>query len=301
MTKKQKFLKILRDYGITTIGCVLYGLGVSMFLTPYQITPGGVTGISQTICYLLNWEAGIGLLMLAINIPLFIVGAIVFGKKFLLSTFYATFLSSGFVELFDWLFQDIRVIPVENPLAPLIAAVVGAILFGAGAALIFRVGSSTGGTDIVVKLLRRKFRHLLTGEICLMIDATIVIISAIVHQDFLQGFYSALCVATFMLVFDQVLYGGNSAKLVYIVPNTHNVNDLCQKLMLEVDTGATFLQGKGAYSGEDKQIIMCVCKNISYPKLRDVVRREDPQAFIIVSSAREIYGLGYKDQNADEL
>ncbi len=302
MEKKKIVLDVLKRYLIVTVGCVIYALGVELFLSANDIATGGVTGISLIISHFTS--IGSGTLILIINIPVFILGAIFFGKNFAISTVYSTALSSVLMELFDRLFADI--LPITNN--QLIAAVAGGVLFGTGMGLIFRMGSSTGGTDIIVKILRRKFRQLKTGEISLCVDITIVTASVIAHTfetgfaaAFEQGFYSAASLITFMLIFDLVLYGGNSAKLVYIVPSRQDADAMCATIMKEIDTGATFLQGRGAYTGDEKQVIMCVCKNTSYPKLRDVVRREDPKAFMIVSSAREIYGEGYADPNAEEL
>lgn len=295
MEKKKIALNILKRYSIASLGCILYALGVELFLSPNGIATGGVTGISLIIEHLTG--IGAGVFVLVINIPVFILGAVFFGRNFAISTIYSTVLSAVLMEVFDFLLVD--VVPITE--SPLIAAIAGGVLFGAGMGLVFRMGSSTGGTDIIVKILRRKFRQLKTGEISLCVDIIIVTASAIVYRDFEQGFYSAVSLITFMLTFDLVLYGGNSAKLVYIVPSRKDSDVMCETIMKEINTGATFLRGRGAYTGDDKDVIMCVCKNVSYPKLRDVVRREDPKAFMIVTSAREIYGEGYADPNAEEL
>ncbi len=294
MNKKTVF-DILKRYSIATLGCVIYSLGVSLFLSPNNIFTGGVTGIALIIQHVSGW--GAGLLIVIINIPMFILGAVFFGRNFTVSTLYSTLLSSFLIEVFDRLFADF--LPLTE--SPLVAGVAGGVLFGAGVGLIFRVGSSTGGTDIIVKALRRRFRQLKTGEISLAVDIVIVSVGAIVYRNFEQGFWSATSLIAFMLMFDLVLYGGNSAKLIYIVPSMKDPTELCNTLMSEINTGATYLTGRGAYSGDDKQVILCVCRSGSYPKLRDVVRREDPKAFMIVSSAREIYGEGYTDPNAEEL
>ncbi len=293
--KNKKVLDFIKRYVIITIGCVIYSLGVELFLGPNNIATGGVTGIALLIEHLAPLGAGVWVLIL--NVPMFILGAISFGKQFLASSLYSTALSSVLMEIFGVLLKNY--VPITQN--TMIAAISGGLLFGVGVALIFRMGSSTGGTDVLVKVLRKKFRHIRTGELAIAIDIVIVLTSSIVYNDFETGFYSAISLIVFMVAFDFVLYGGNSAKMIYIVPSIEDSSQICNCIMKELDTGATYISGKGAYTGNDKDIIMCVCKSSLYPKLRDIVHREDAKAFIIVSSAREIYGEGYKDPNAEEL
>ena len=169
------------------------------------------------------------------------------------------------------------------------------------------MGSSTGGTDVVVKILRKKFRYIRTGMISMTIDMTIVGTSALVYwalgmeNVFELTCYTFISIVVFTTMFDFVLYGGNSAKLIYIISSGENSVKICEKLLHELDVGATFVDGEGAYTGDEKRIIMCAVKSFLYPKLRDIVRSVDPNAFTIVTSAKEIYGEGYKNHFDDEL
>ena len=135
----------------------------------------------------------------------------------------------------------------------------------------------------------------------MIIDVIIVAASAFVYKDVELLFYTVLSIIIFTLVFDIVLYGGNSAKLVHIVTTAEKCAPICDAILKELDISATLLDGTGAYSKENKVLIMCVVKNYLYPRLRDIIKTEDPQAFTIVSSAQEIYGEGYKAPDADEL
>lgn len=296
--KKKIALSVLKQYSIITLGCIIYSLGISLFVTPANLSAGGMTGISIIFSTFIPLHQGIILVIL--NIPMLILGLIFFGWKFLVSTGYATVGSSLLMTLWTYLIGD-KVYELANRNI-LVGAVAGGALFGVGMALIFRMGASTAGTDVIVKLLRKKFRHIKTGMISLITDMIIVCCSLFVNgYDLEKLFYTALSTVVFTLVFDWVLYGGNSAKTVFIITAKTKYEQLLSRILKEVDTGATLLDARGAYTREDKIMIMCVVKPFLYPRLRDVVREEDNKAFMIVSSAKEIYGEGYKDQNAAEL
>lgn len=301
MPDKKAVLKFLMNYGVITLGCVIYSFGVALFLDASNLASGGVTGIAIVINYALetwaNYNLDTGIIIIIINIPLFILGAVFFGHKFIISTIYSTVLSSlmmwGWSTLFD------AYLPFFDSL--LLSGIVGGVLFGLGLGLIFRMGSSTGGTDIIVKILRKKFRYIRTGMISMIIDIAIVAVSALVYRDLELACYTAISIVIFSTTFDWILYGGNSAKLVYIITTDEKAKLICEKLLKELDVGATYLDGEGAYTGEQKRVIMCATKNFLYPRMRDAVRSVDPDAFMIVSSAKEIYGEGYKNHFDDEL
>ncbi len=282
---------------VNLLGCLIYSFGVSLFLNSYKLASGGVTGIAIMIDELTKHVIGTGWLIIIINVPLFILGIIFFGKKFILNTLVSTLISSGLIELWD-----LCIVPymptLDNILIP---AVVGGALYGGGLGLIFRAGSTTGGTDIIVKILRTKFRHLRTGVISMIIDIIIIGTSAFVYKDIDILFYTILSVVVFTVSLDGVLYGGNSAKLVHIVTTAEFSPQICDHILKDLDITATIIEGTGAYSKADRVVIMCVVKSFLYPKLRDIIKEVDPTAFTIVTSAKEIYGEGYKPHDADEL
>lgn len=302
--KKKIALKILKQYAVITLGCILYAAGISLFVEAANLSSGGMTGISLIINAVSGFPTGY--LYIILNVPMFILGLIFFGWKFLLSTGYATVVSGllmrfGKFALNNW-------IPWENGAEMpcitsnvLVNAVVGAVLFGIGMGLIFRMGATTAGTDVIVKLLRKRFRHLKTGMISLITDMVIVGCSFFVHYDIDKLFYTALHVVVFTLVFDWVLYGGNSAKTVFIITAREKCETVIQRILKDIDTGATVVDAKGAYTKDEKVMIMCVVKPFLYPRLRDAVHEEDKQAFMIVSSAKEIYGQGYQNPDDAEL
>ncbi|MGN0805553.1 MAG: YitT family protein [Candidatus Coproplasma sp.] len=304
--KKQMALDALKKYLIITLGCLIYATGISLFVSPANLSSGGMTGISIILNhYVPQLTQGVWLIIL--NVPMLILGLIFFGWRFLLSTGYATVVSALMMSGWELTLgaKGMDVLPftagMDVATQYIIGAVVGGVLFGVGMGLIFRMGASTAGTDIIVKLLRKRFRHIPTGMISLFTDMAIVTCSLLIKPDIQTLFYTALSVVVFTLVFDWVLYGGNSAKMVYIITDKSKHETITRRLLEEVDTGATIIDAQGAYTREDKIMYLCVVKPFMCPHLRDVIKEEDKNAFMIISSAKEIYGNGYKDQNAEEL
>ena len=306
--KKKIAIAQVKKYLIITLGSLIYSIGISMFIEPSGLSSGGMTGISIIVNYYVP-QVSQGIWLLILNVPMLVLGLIFFGWQFLVSTGYATVTSSLLMRLWSFIFKDtLDLLPftslqgITGVSAYLINIVVGSVLFGVGMGLIFRMGASTAGTDVIVKLLRKRFRYIKTGMISLITDMIIVICSLLIPPHSLEiMFYTALSVVVFTVVFDFVLYGGNTAKTVFIITDKEKADSLAKRILEDVDTGATLLDAKGAYTREDKVMLMCVVKPFLYPKLRDVVRDEDKKAFLIVSSAKEIYGEGYKDQDAEEV
>lgn len=306
---KDAILDFVKRYALISLGCVLYSLGVALFLESSKLSSGGATGVAIIISHLsgidMTW-----MWILVLNVPLLILGAIYFGLRFTVSTLYTIGLSSLLMWLWGVIFGPILPI-VGGPMLPLpeghemfkilIDAVVGGVLFALGMGLIFRMGSSSGGTDIPVKILRKKFRHIQTGIIAMISDIIIVSASFLAFQDVEKLFFTVLSVVVFTLVFDWVLYGGNSAKMIFVISENEPAQRICRRVLTEVDTGATFVDAEGAYTSEQKRILLCVVKPYMLPKLRDIVHEEDGKAFMIVSSAKEIYGLGYQDAGKDQV
>jgi len=302
-------------YLIITLGCVLYSLGIALFISPANLSSGGMTGIS-IILHALVPKVDQGAWLIILNVPMIALGWKFFGWRFVVSTGYATILSATFMWILNTVFGEscLNILPflpltidlgektITNVSAMLISATVGGTLFGVGMGLIFRMGASTAGTDIIVKILRNKFRHVKTGTISMTSDVIIVLCSLFVtNYDMEKLFYTILSVAVFTLVFDLILYGGNSAKTVFIISDSAKGEKISARILKELDTGATLIDATGAYTRKDKIMLMCVVKPYLYPRLRDVVKEEDKNAFMIVSSAKEIYGQGYKNQDDAEI
>lgn len=300
--KKTIALAIIKRYSIITLGCLIYSLGISLFIETANLTAGGMTGISLIINKLSGFNTGY--LLIILNVPMIIIGFIFLGWKFMVSTGYATVVSGLIMRLWEFLFGEkvLDVLKVFTQTEPIVNAAFGAVLFAIGSGIIFRMGASTAGTDIIVKILRKKFRHIKTSSFSMLTDL-IVVGSSLFTTDYNWNklFYSLLVVVIFTYVFKRVLYGGDSAQMIFIITNNEKAATICNRILKEVDSGATFLKGEGAYTGEEKKILFCVVKPYLYPHLRDVVAQEDKNAFMIVTSANEIYGKHYKNQDDEEV
>lgn len=287
--KKKSVRQVVKNYLLITISCVIYSVAVSLFLDPNSLAPGGVTGIAIILNRLIPVETGT--LILLINIPILLLGTWKFGIRFSLSTIYSTVLISLFTNLFSRFGVVTRDI--------LLASLAGSCLTAIGIGGVFKAGATTGGTDIIVKILRLKMPHLKTGGLFLAIDAVIVTASAFVFKDIDVALYAGLTVFVISLVLDLVLYGRDEAKLFFIISDKSE--QITRRLLEELDIGVTHMRGAGAFSGKEKQVILCATKKVTAPKTEQIVREEDPQAFMIITSATEIYGEGYKSYFSEKL
>lgn len=279
----------LRSLVRMSLGTVLYAAGISLFLDPNSLAPGGVVGISIILNRFLNISTGT--LYLMINIPILLLGLKKLGGKFIWKTLYVVVLNTIVTNVFAYLEPVTR--------EPLLAAIAGSILLGAGIGTVFKSGATTGGMDIIVKILRRKYKHIKTGSLFLMVDVTVVAISGLVFRNFNTAMYALITVVLTGKFIDFILYGGDEAKLIFVVSDLSE--RISKNIIDNVKTGITLLKGQGAYSNKEKDIIMCVVRKQSAPKVLEIVRREDENAFVIVSSATETFGEGYKDFFREEL
>ena len=284
-------VKLIFEYGIMTVGAVLYAMGITLFLDPNHLAPGGVTGIGIILSQFLPVETGTIIFM--INMPLIILGYLKLGRKLIFRTFYCVTLTSTIIDAVNALYGK----AVTDDL--LISAIAGCSLVGIGIGLIMKQSSTTGGSDIVVRLLRKKFPHIKTGALFSAIDCVIVAMSAVVFKDIVLALYALIAVAVCAYVLDKVLYGTDEAKLLYIISDMSR--SITERLLKDLEVGVTFIQGKGAYSGRDKEVIMVAMRKALAPKAEQIVREVDPTAFIIITSASEIYGEGHKNIFSEKL
>ncbi len=287
--QKKTWKRRILDYLMITAASFLYAVAVSLFLDPNSLAPGGVTGIAIILNRLSGLETGTWVLI--INIPIIILGMWKFGLHFILSTLYCTAATSFFINLL----ANFGVATEDR----FLAALVGGALMAVGIGLVFKAGATTGGTDIIVKLLRLRFPHLKTGSLFLITDATIVTASAFVFKDLDVALYAGLVVFVNSVLLDVVLYGRDGAKLIFIISDVHA--SITKRLLEELDIGVTYISGTGAYSGKEKSVIMCVMKKQISAQVEVIVREEDPDAFMIVTSATEIFGEGYKSIYSEKL
>ena len=285
----QKAAKKVKNYIILTIAAMIYAISISLFLDPNNIAPGGVTGIA----ILINRFVAIptGTINFLLNIPIVLLGLWKFGWRFICSTMYTLAMITIFmnqIASYGAVTQDL-----------LIAAVLGGALLGVALALVFRAGATTGGADIIVKVLRTRWKHIKTNVLFLCFDTMVVVASWIVFQDLTVAFYAGVAVVIDSIVMDKILYGFVEARLTYIIIT--NPEQMKQRILSELDITATIITARGAYTNQLKELLMIVTRKQVYPKLEEIVKDEDTSAFMIVSSANEIFGEGYKDITRDKV
>ncbi|MBE5926630.1 MAG: YitT family protein [Lachnospiraceae bacterium] len=268
---------------LITFAALIYSIGIGIFLEPNNLAPGGVTGISIMLNHLFKIPTGIGILF--INIPILLVGFKKLGRKLMGYTLYALVISSVVVDLL--VNRGICVTRV-----PILAALFGGGLVGFGLGIIFRNGGTTGGLDIIVRLVKMKYRYIKTGAIFLISDIIVVSISAFVFKDIDVALYAGISVMSASLVMNKVLYGGDEAKCIYIFSEKNH--EIAQILLDKLSVGVSYIKSKGAYTGRDTEMIMCVMRRQQLPEAAEIVENIDDGAFLIVTSATEIFGEGYK-------
>lgn len=272
-----------------TIGSFIYGISIALLLDPNNLAPGGITGIAVILSRF--FPVSTGTFYLLLNIPVILLGLWKFGLRFLIRTIYGIAATSIFTNLLSTL-------PILTN-DPLIASVSGGILMAGGIGIIFKAGATTGGTDIIVKLLRKNHPHLKTGFLFLCMDFIIVTISGFVFRDFNIAFYALLSVGICGFVLDRFLYGGDEARQIFIISD--HPDAIAKRILYDLDVGCTFLSGTGGWTGNPKKVILCVVHKRLSPQVEEIVKEEDPTAFLILGSANEIYGDGYKDIFAEKL
>lgn len=286
--KKIVFNRI-KDYFLIFVSCIIYAAGISLFLDPNKLAPGGVTGISIIINHMTEFPTGT--MILLINIPIMLLAIYKFGYKLFLSTIFALVVSSLAINLLA------PFGPATND--PLLAAIAGSVLVGISIGFIFKAGATTGGADIIVKLLRLKFKHIKTGRIFIFADGLVVTASGLVFKDLNVALYAGIAVIIQAFVLDMILYGTDGARLLYIISD--NEEKIADRFMKELDVGVTYLHGSGAFTSKDKKVMLCAMRKQLLPRAREIVLQVDENAFLIVSSANQVFGEGFRRHDSVDL
>ena len=281
----------LIDYAIIILGCFIYAVSVALFSSPNDIAPGGVMGISILINHVLPMLP-IGILSLVLNVPLFIWGGIEIGWKYLTRSLSATVISSLMIDAFELPFISNLIKPYTGN--PLLVCVFGGILCGTGMSLIFNRGGSTGGTDIVSRIMHKKKPHISLGKFMVLCDAVVVAAAAIVYGNIENAFYAIVFIFASSKIVDIIVYGfaRNNGKLLFIV--TAHYDEVTELILKEVDRGVTLLNAQGGYNKDDKKVILCAVRPNQVHQTTVLVHSIDPTAFVIVTTAGTISGEGFE-------
>lgn len=281
--KSTKVLKRLTDYLIILAGTAVYALGVHMFTAPNQIAPGGVTGLATAVHALTGLP--IGIFVSVVNIPLILIGLRSLGRDFIQKTLVSTVF---FTILTDFVYTAVPVYHGNT----LLAALFGGAMIGLGIAAAFIRNGSTGGTDIVNRMIQKKFPHLAIGKMVLLSDLVVIAFAAFVFRELETVLYAIISMLVCSKVIDSIIYGLDVGKMVMIVSN--HCEEIAKAVTEELKRGGTLIPAKGAYSGQPHEILLCALRNNEFYKIKRLVNQIDPNAFLIVTNAGEVLGEGFQ-------
>ena len=273
------------DILVIIAGSAVYAIAVHCFTSPNNIAPGGVTGIATIISYMTGLK--VGTLIALINIPLLIVGFILLNKRTMIKTLISV---AAFTVMTDYLFQDIPVYIAESG-SGILAAVFGGLLMGAGLGTVYSREGTTGGMDIINKIVIRFRPEIKLGQISMLLNALVAVFSWVVYKNLDVVLYALVSIFVEARVIDALVYGGLEGKFLMIF--SEKPHEIAEKL-LQQKRGVTLLKGEGAYSGEERQVVCIAVHKNEYVKVKRIVREIDPEAFVIITGASEVLGKGFQ-------
>lgn len=283
--------RVISSYFWIALASAIYAVGFNWCFVPNAIGFGGVTGMAQIVHALLPW-APIGTVVIILNIPLFLLGWRLLGGKLLLSSLFAMAVSSVFIDLLDSLYQF-------APMDPLLATIYGGVLVGLSLGMVFQQGATTGGTDLIARLLKLPLPWLPVGKLLMCVDLAVIVATAITFRSFDSALYGLIALFLTTLVMDKVLYGLDNTGVAYIISEQHQAIVSC--ILNDLDRGVTILKGQGGWSGEEKQVLMVAFKQRQIVRLKRMVKEIDPAAFLIVCEAHEVLGDGFREYKQNDL
>ena len=265
-------------------GCSCYAFSTAMFTAPNHIAAGGATGLAIVLNYVVP-QIQIGTWSLLVNIPLFILAWKVIGLKFIFRSAIVTALLSAAIDIFS-LF-----VPAYTG-NPLLAVVFGGVCNGAGLALVFLRGATSGGSDILARVIRTKFSYIPMGRMTLFIDCAVILISGFVFKSLESVLYALIVVFISSKTIDSILYRTGSGKLLMVV--TDNARKMSDAITSEMHRGVTLLPVRGGYTGKEKSMLIIAVRNHEIARANRIIHEFEPKPFIIISDAGEILGEGFK-------
>ena len=276
-------MKFIKENIISIIGSLFMAIGTSIFLVPNKLSSGGFAGIATIVYYLFNIEMGTTILLL--NIPLFLLAYFKIGKNFLIKSGISTYVFSKLLDIFN----NFNFYTEDK----LLSGIYGGFCIGIGSALILKAQSSTGGTDLIVHLIKEYKPYLKMGSALAIIDIGIVLLNIIFLGNLEIGLYSFIAIFIIGKMIDLIFEGINFSKMIYIISDKSE--EISNLINTEFKKGTTGLYGKGMYTKKDKLVIICVAKRNEIMRIKQLSRQIDKNSFIIINDAREVYGLGFKE------
>ena len=270
-------------------GC-MFSLGFVLFLDVHSFNGGGISGLAQILARLLGFGS-VGFWVVMFNIPLFLLGGAKLGKKF----FFGSLLGLAAVTVGLEVFTLLPVPKTE----PLLACVYGGALVGGGIGVVYMAGASTGGSDIIVRLLKRKWRNVPIGTITMGFDIVVMLLTGIAFGDMSKALYTGITLFISGKVLDVVVYSFDYSKVALVISEKNE--EISRQIMAKLERGVTLLHGEGGYSGNKKQVILTAVKRYQLADLKQLVVDIDPDAFVIVQEAHQVLGDGFARYTEDSL
>lgn len=284
MKIKENIKNIIIEISGTILGAFIIAVAVSLFLLPNKLSLGGVAGIATITYYLLNMSMGIS--MLLINIPLFLMSILKVGKAFFVKSVIGTISLSLFTDMLD------KLAPLTHD--KFLACIYGGILMGVGTAILLKVNSSTGGSDLASYIAKAYKPTVKVGEIIAILDIVIVVLNMFFLKEIEIGLYSAIAIYIMGKIIDILFEGIYFTKLIYIV--SEKSEEIAKEIGKNIERGTTGIYGKGMYTNKDKLILMCAVTRKDIAKAIQIIRRIDKKSFVIITNSREVLGLGFKNE-----
>ncbi len=274
----------------TILGSAVYALGFAAFLQPNDMNPGGISGLAMVVVELLG-VGSVGTLSILINLPLFALGGLKIGKRFFAGSLLGMLVSSVLIDLFA--------ANITFATEPLIGVLYGGVVCGFGLGVVFVCGTSTGGSDILVRLLKLKYRNVPIGQISICFDAVVVILTGLVFHDLNKALYTGVTAFLCGKIVDAVVYGFDYSKVALIISPEYEA--IAQAIGKKLDRGATFLNAEGSYSHQETKVVLAAVKRQQITELKELVMAIDPGAFVIVQEAHQVLGDGFARYSKDSL
>ena len=285
---KHSAKEIVRELAYIVGGAACYAVGYCFFFYPNSVVPGGVTGVSTIVNFLTG--APVGVLSIVLNIPLFAFAWRHFGLRFMLMSGAGMALTYIFIDGFNLL-------GFAATHDPLLACTIGAALNGTGLGLVYRSGATTGGTDIIAKVRRQKYPYINFGTFIMALNVVIISAYALIFRRLDAAFYAVIAMFVVSRAIDTVLYGLDTSKVCYLISNKSA--ELDEAITATMHRGVTKLRGEGGYTGEEREVLMCVIKKRQITDIRKLVKAIDPNAFFIVTDAKDVFGNGFGNINEE--
>ncbi len=282
---KQQTLQFIKDNLLWILGCSIYSISLNCFAVPNNIAQSGISGLAIVVNYLLK-DFSLGTINFVLNLPLLILAFIFIGKAFVGKTLWVVALLSAALDIWG------KILPVYKGEDKLLVALISGLLSGIGLALVIMTGTTTGGTDIIGRLVHKRWQHIPIGRVIMISDAVVVITAAVVFRNIESALYAVIVIFVSSTVIDKINYGMGNGKMLMII--TEKGDEISSEITTRTTRGVTKVPVEGAYSGENKQMLVCVVRDHEVQKMNKIIKSVDPQTFIIISEANEILGKGFR-------